>query len=494
VIKGAEVALKEVPLGQFGKLLTVDRREIESLRNIRALVGEYCRHGKQERPLSVAVFGAPGSGKSFGITEVAKSLLPGQIEVRQYNLSQFSDRENLLDAMHQVRDIGLSGLIPLVFWDEFDTSLNGQPLGWLRHFLAPMQDGNFQEGQVTHSIGRSIFVFAGGIYESMETFGQKKLTAEQFQEAKGPDFVSRLKGYVNVMGPNRQKDTGGKNAIGDPYYIIRRAILLRSILLRYADQLFNEEKELNIDSGVLRALLYTDEYKHGVRSMESVVAMSLLSGKIRFERSCLPAAAQLDLHVDAADFQALVQRIELDDNLARELAGLIHEKFRQRLINERYEPGPRTDDKRKLHSSLVPYEELPEEEKRQNIANAQDIPNKLAQVGYIMLRARSEEEPIEFPPCIVERLAEMEHERWLKAKLEAGWRWASETDKDKNLHKDLLPWRKLSKKQMKKLYTREGVKALGARELPDKEKEKDRDLVRSIPWLLQKVGYTIIKI
>src|SRR5205807_6673337 len=150
------------------------------------------------------VFGAPGSGKSFGISEVAKSLLPGQIEVRQYNLSQFSDPTNLLDAMHQVRDIGLSGLIPLVFWDEFDTSLNAQPLGWLRHFLAPMQDGSFQEGQVTHSIGRSIFVFAGGVYESMKTFGQK-MSPEQSQEAKGPDFVSRLKGYVNATGPNRQE-------------------------------------------------------------------------------------------------------------------------------------------------------------------------------------------------------------------------------------------------------------------------------------------------
>src|SRR2546430_950004 len=32
VIKGAEAALEGVPLGQFGKLLTVDRREIESFR------------------------------------------------------------------------------------------------------------------------------------------------------------------------------------------------------------------------------------------------------------------------------------------------------------------------------------------------------------------------------------------------------------------------------------------------------------------------------
>ena len=64
-------------------------------------------------------------------------------------------------------------MIPLVFWDEFDTSLDQTPLGWLRYFLAPMQDGSFLEGQVTHPIGRAIFVFAGGTCNRMEEFGTK---------------------------------------------------------------------------------------------------------------------------------------------------------------------------------------------------------------------------------------------------------------------------------------------------------------------------------
>jgi len=90
-LDGADAVLRDVPLGQFGALLTVDRREIESFRSIRALVSEYCRQPRQRHPLSIAVFGAPGSGKSFGITEVASSLLPGQIKPLEFNLSQFSD-------------------------------------------------------------------------------------------------------------------------------------------------------------------------------------------------------------------------------------------------------------------------------------------------------------------------------------------------------------------------------------------------------------------
>ena len=93
VLEGPEVALQGVPWGQFGNLLTVDRQEIESYRSIRNLVAEYAGQKEVKRPLSIAVFGTPGSGKSFGVTEMAKSLLPGQIEPITFNLSQFDLRE-----------------------------------------------------------------------------------------------------------------------------------------------------------------------------------------------------------------------------------------------------------------------------------------------------------------------------------------------------------------------------------------------------------------
>jgi RyR domain len=489
VEKGAESTLKDVPLGQFGALLTVDRREIESFRSIRALVSEYIGKQRQKRPLSIAVFGAPGSGKSFGIIQVAESLRPGEIRVLEFNLSQFSDPHDLLDALHQVRGAGLSGQIPLVFWDEFDTTLDRQPFGWLRHFLAPMQDGRFQQGQISHPIGRSIFVFAGGISESMDLFGAD-MTEKEFRDVKGPDFVSRLKGYVNILGPNPQKNSS------DPYYVIRRAILLRSILRRDVGQLFERkgsEEVLNMDTGVLRAMLNTSRYKHGVRSIESVVAMSQLAGKRRFERSCLPAVEQLDLHVDARDFQALVQQMELEDELLENLAQAAHEVFIQRLRNEGYTLGPHTDEELKKHSALKPYAELPEDEKEQNRGTVRDISNKLALAGYVMVPARSNEPPFDFPGGDLELLASMEHERWMKAKIAAGWRWAPETDKAKQLHKDLLPWRKLTDEERRRLSPHESA-AIGPGEIPEEEKEKDRLLVRAIPKILAQAGYTVVKV
>ena len=468
VLEGPEVALLGVPWGQFGNLLTVDRQEIESYRSIRNLVAEYAGQKQVARPLSIAVFGSPGSGKSFGVTEMAKSLLPGQIEPITFNLSQFDSPGDLLSALHQVRDIGLGGRLPLVFWDEFDTSLLETPLGWLRYFLAPMQDGKFQDGQISHPIGRAIFVFAGGTSSSMAEFN--KAEDQAFKSAKGPDFISRLKGFINVLGPNPVKGSGG-----DPYFIIRRAILLRSSLKRNVKDLFEKragKEVLKIDRGVLRALLKIGEYKHGARSIESLLAMSQLTDKTVFERSCLPSESQLDLHVDGKSFLSLVQQVELEGAMLESLAEAAHEIYCEGLIARGYHYDPVTDEQRKTNNNLQPYVELPEDLKEANRLNVRDIPAKLALAKYIMIPARSNERDFKFPGKDLEMLAEAEHKRWMRSKLEDGWVHGVRTDKEKKIHKDLVSWA----------------------QLPEEEKEKDRDLVRGIPVILARAGYAIVKI
>jgi hypothetical protein len=229
---------------------------------------------------------------------------------------------------------------------------------------------------------------------------------------------------------------------------------------------------LNIDRGVLRALLKIEKYKHGARSIESLLAMSQLTGKTAFERSCLPFESQLDLHVDGKKFLSLVQQVELEGQILESLAEAAHDVFCEGMRERGYKYGSRTDAKLKTHVTLVPYANLPEEIKEQNRANVRDIPSKLAVAGYVMIPARSNEPPFNFPGDPLEVLAEAEHERYVQSKLADGWAYAPKTDRAKKLHKDLVLWDTL----------------------PEEEKEKDRDLVRGIPVILARAGYVIVKV
>jgi hypothetical protein len=506
VLEGPDQIVSEVPVAEFGKLQTIDRTEIEGYRSVRSLIAQYADEDRPDRPLSIAVFGRPGSGKSFGIKQIARTLLPDRIKDMTFNLSQFDDPHQLLEAFHQVRDVTLNGKLPLVFWDEFDAMLGPDKLGWLKHFLAPMQDGEFQQGQVTHHIGAAIFVFAGGTKQTMLKF------SEQFEgekgkalaHTKGRDFVSRLKGYVDVAGPNPNGSIKD-----DPHYIIRRAILLRSMLKGKEGLMIEVDgrKKLQIDGGVLKAFLRVKDYRHGARSMESAIAMSLLKGKSRFERSALPSADQLGIHV-TPDFLELVRSLIIEGRMLRELAEAVHVAYCEMMLEDGYtwaEPGDeyleRHDalrrfvgharDPQKTAPNLVAYENLADAEKEQNEDFARDIPNKAEGIGYEIVPARGDETGDAFPSDVIELLAEQEHDRWMKLKLQRGCSWGKERDDKHKLVPAMLPWRELTNEERIERYGEEGDSRVGTAILPESEKKKDRSLIQAVANILAENGYRI---
>jgi len=318
VTRGPEKALSNVPLGRFGRLVTADRREIEGYRSIRRLIAEYASQPTREAPLSIAVFGPPGAGKSFGVREVANSIFPDRIELVTANLSMMRDGKEFYATLHRVRDHVLKSRLPVVFWDEFDCNFGGEKLGWLKYFLAPMQDGVFQQGTDLHRIGRAIFVFAGGRFHTMDKLLEEAADSQRTAALKVQDFVSRLKGYVDVLGPDPNP-----TAKEDEYFIVRRAMILRNIFEQHAPQLKGNDGSFDIAPGVLNAFLCVSRYKHGARSIEALVTMSLLAGRSHFERSCLPTEEQLNLHVEGREFMALTRGLTRDviDNIVRAHVG-----------------------------------------------------------------------------------------------------------------------------------------------------------------------------
>jgi len=356
------------PVARFGKMEVVEPDEISMFRRLDNLIRKYV-DSDTKIPLGIAVFGAPGSGKSFGIKEVAGAVT-GDINLFEYNLAQFkNDPEELyvklLEVRNSVKENPKEKQLPIIFLDEFDTTFGEEHFGWCKFLLSVLQDGTFRYQRTLYDVGKALVVCAGGLCHSFREF-ERRSQEKESRDAKVPDLISRLRGYVDIAGPNpyfpypqtgentrRQVDwlssklketffkqeqkqlllseikrthqisEGGElsksergfpydlRAKLDPLYKIRRAVLLRSVLKAEMPFIYNENNaELAIGPRVLRALLDIPEYKYGTRSMRAIIAMSVLICREsrRFTTAMLPPPEQLEMHVDAAEFYKIIAK------------------------------------------------------------------------------------------------------------------------------------------------------------------------------------------
>jgi hypothetical protein len=465
-------SIKYAPIIKFGKLVTFDRNEIEGFRNIKKQILQFHNYDNGTRPLNIAVFGSPGSGKSFAVKELAKSIFESNKELinfQVYNLSQFKDAAELAGAFHTIRDAVLDGKLPFVFWDEFDTN----NLQWLQYMLAPMQDGKFQDGKDTHPIGKAIFVFAGGTFYSMQHFKSQEKD-KIFIRKKGPDFLSRINCYIDILGPNQRSLFNpetcqfDKDDELDICFPIRRALFLRSNLG------YKEKDLLKMDWGLLSALLEVKHFKNGSRSLERLLNPLKNSRTGMIFRSDLPSDEIIEMNVDFASFIEMMYKHERDEEILFErIAEQIHTVWAMKNIKE------------SIYN--VVYKELPYDARLDNIAAAmrmKDIINssaefRLSQHLNIPVDGTAFAEKVNSDAGFLDKLAEMEHNGWQIERENEGWTLGTRSDYFKT-HPCLIPFSDLDKGE----------------ENAEKQfqKNKDRDTIRHYIEFLNGSDYCITKI
>jgi hypothetical protein len=325
VERGLEPEKKGIPHTKFGKYTAVDRGEVEKANQVAELIRNYGLNRQDQRPLSLAVFGQPGSGKSFSVEQIAGAIMADS-KVLTYNLSQIQDLRELKHPFDEIRHVSVRGQIPLVFWDEFDT----HEYSWLKSFLAPMQDAVFASDGQVYPFGKAIFVFAGGMTRSFSEFldrhTEKDTNGSSFTEKarseKIPDFVSRLRGYLDIKGVNPE--------IGKLDYLVRRAIILRTALEKLAPHLIGSAGDgmASIDQYVTRAFLTVPHYRHGARSIDALVGMSSLQTATRFGVEQLPSHEQMDLHT-STNLRLEAQEILTEDEKGQMFLPLLETKMRR---------------------------------------------------------------------------------------------------------------------------------------------------------------------
>ncbi len=475
VLDGPDRLFQNVPVCRYRDLSTVDLDEIENYHAIKTLMGEYIyaydhplQPGKAPKPISVAVFGPPGSGKSFGVKQIAKSM--DRFRISSLNLSQYGSAAELFAALDAAL-VYEDNSIPLIFFDEFDSELDGVSRGWLKYFLAPMQDGEYTLDGRTLSIPGAFFVFAGGTAPSFPEFlPDDEDSTQEFQRVKGPDFVSRLKGILNIKGPN-------PTAVTDRRHIIRRALLLRNLFERQAQNFLDTNTgKVNISPALLRALLRVSEFRHGSRSMEFIVGMSRKAGISRYSPSCLPLAEQLDIHLDVSDFMSKLSFEQLMGDMVDQYARIAHEKYRSQRIQDAINFRMPKDEIKRIQSDehMADWENLKEPYKE----------NKRSQIRYLGERFDRFNTGIGLRPIlpgaadtvsdlygpILDQLSELEHQRWMLDKQANGWS-LGKLDTQLRKHPDMIPYEALD----------------------ESVKDYIRVSVRNIPAYLKEIGYELYR-
>ena len=147
-------------------------------------------------------------------------------------------------------------------------------------------------------------------------------------------------------------------------------------------------------------------------------------------------------------------------------ARIIHEDYLRQ--QKRLGQTPQTNP------SMVPWEELPENLKESNRRQADHIGVKLKAVGCgISLLTDWDAKLFESAPEEIEKMAEMEHERWNVERRLEGWTYASgPKDINRKATPYLVPWN----------------------ELPEDIKEYDRNTVRGLPLFLAQAGFQIYRV
>lgn len=149
--------------------------------------------------------------------------------------------------------------------------------------------------------------------------------------------------------------------------------------------------------------------------------------------------------------------MDLTAELVERIAEAIHEQYRRNQAGR----APPSDP------SLAPWSGLIEPLRASSRSQAVDIPNKLRAAGCIAVRGDGNPD-FAFTSDEVERLAELEHRRWVAERRANGW---SEGPRDPARRQTpfLVPYG----------------------ELPEEVRELDRQAVRAIPTLLRSIGLEI---
>lgn len=251
--------------------------------------------------------------------------------------------------------------------------------------------------------------------------------------------------------------------------------------------------------------------------METIFKTSQLFGKVKFNRSDLPPESQMNLHVDGQQFfelvtqepktmdggeafYYLVNEITFDEKIIEDMAAGIHAMYSLVFSLEKGR-DPLSINKEEFLAYFEKMKSLPEglphDEVSQNYHNARKIPEKLKAVGYTIVPVDVDLPGATFDHKDIEKISHLEHIRWVRYFIDAGWSYDPQKQKDYKLHDALVAWDDNERQNAEQVYGKSYIEKMGIDNgeiLNEHYRNLDRMVTLAIPWILENAGLKMVRL
>jgi hypothetical protein len=215
----------QMPSARLGEFISLNRQFEQDLIILKELSINYLRRGSAKRPMNIYLNALPGSGKSYLIKELVKSvskeLKSTNVVYEEFNISSMDKIENVENIFNYIQSSNIAQETPFILIDECDVLLNDRNI--YQKFLMPMYDGVFIRDGRSAKLGRAVLFFASsikllkdlsvkdiklkydnldyGVYvsEMEDAFDQLKNSDDKNEsDLKLPDFLDRIDKYIFI--------------------------------------------------------------------------------------------------------------------------------------------------------------------------------------------------------------------------------------------------------------------------------------------------------
>ncbi|HOO89887.1 MAG TPA: hypothetical protein PLA74_03605 [Syntrophales bacterium] len=237
---------------------TLDEKHIADVQHMLTRIKAYADDLTQTRPLNFLMFASPGAGKSHFIDCVAKNLSSRDVTAITFNMASMSSPDDLMRPLDEARNAKVEDELPLLFFDEFDSSVENYGL-----LLPLLWDGSLSLGERDLKLGKTVVVLAGSNPALEETLTHAKSMATdvplpQGMTSKAVDLFSRINGAVISIPPFFEPAKG----------IDRRADKV-AIGCQLLKKRFGSDLEM-VPIALLRMIAAT-RFRYGVRSIAHLI-------------------------------------------------------------------------------------------------------------------------------------------------------------------------------------------------------------------------------